>query len=74
MAKGAKERNQKAAADVIRKVLSETDELTATPQDKIIECLEAEVIKLKLEASHWEDKYLDMKKQFDELKVILRET
>ena len=46
----------------------------ATPQDKIIECLEAEVIKLKLEASHWEDKYLDMKKQFDELKVILRET
>ena len=46
----------------------------ATPQDKIIECLEAEVIRLKLELSHSEDRYLDMKKQFDELKVILRET
>ena len=46
----------------------------ATPQDKIIECLEAEVIRLKLELSHSKDKYLDMKKKFDELKVILRET
>ena len=46
----------------------------ATPQDKIIEALEAEVIRLKLELSHSEDKYLDMKKKFDELKVILRET
>jgi len=46
----------------------------ATPQDNIIECLEAEVIKLKLEVSHMEDKYLDMKKQFDELRVLLRET
>ena len=45
-----------------------------TPQDKIIEALEAEVIRLKLELSHAEDKYLDIKKKFDELKVILRET
>jgi predicted nuclease with TOPRIM domain len=46
----------------------------ATPQDNIIECLEAEVIRLKLELSHSEDKYLNLKKKFDELKVILRET
>jgi predicted nuclease with TOPRIM domain len=46
----------------------------ATPQDNIVECLEAEVIRLKLELSHSEDKYLNLKKKFDELKVILRET
>ena len=46
----------------------------ATPQDKIIEALEGEVIRLKLELSHSKDKYLDLKKKFDELKVILRET
>ena len=46
----------------------------ANSQDKIIEALEAEVIRLKLELSSSEDRYLDMKKKFDELKVILRET
>ena len=46
----------------------------ATPQDKIIEALEAEIIRLKLELSQSEEKYLEKKKQFDELKVILRET
>ena len=46
----------------------------ATPQDNIIDALEAEVIRLKLELSHSEDKYLNLKKKFDELKVILRET
>ena len=46
----------------------------ATPQDNIIEALEAEIIRLKLELSHSEDRYLAQKKQFDELKVILRET
>ena len=46
----------------------------ATSQNRIIEALETEVIRLKLELSQAEDKYLDMKKQFDELKVILRET
>jgi len=46
----------------------------ATPQDKIIAALEAEIIRLKLELSHSEDRYLAKKKQFDELKVILRET
>ena len=46
----------------------------ATPQDKIIEALEAEIIRLKLELSQVEEKYLEKKKQFDELKVILRET
>ena len=57
-------------------MLSEVDIFiaVATPQDKIIECLEAEIIRLKLELSHSEDRYLAQKKQFDELKVILRET
>ena len=44
------------------------------PQDRIIEAQEVEIARLKLELSHSEDRYLDMKKQFDELKVILRET
>ncbi len=48
--------------------------LVAIPQDKIIEALEAEIIRLKLELSQAEEKYLEKKKQFDELKVILRET
>ena len=46
----------------------------ATPQDNIIEALEAEIIRLKLELAQSEDRYLEKKKQFDELKVILRET
>ena len=46
----------------------------ATPQDNIVECLEAEVIRLKLELAQSEGKYLNLKKKFDELKVILRET
>jgi predicted nuclease with TOPRIM domain len=41
----------------------------ATPQDNIIEALETEVIRLKFELSHTEDKYLAIKKKFDELKV-----
>jgi len=46
----------------------------ATLQDNIIDALEAEKIRLKLELAHSEDRYLAQKKQFDELKVILRET
>jgi len=46
----------------------------ATPQNKIIEALEAEIIRLKLELAQSEDRYLEKQKQFDELKVILRET
>ena len=45
-----------------------------TPQDNIIEALEAEITRLKLELAQSEDRYLEKKKQFDELKVILRET
>ena len=48
--------------------------VVATPQNNIIEALEAEVIRLKLELAQLEDRYLGMKKKFDELKVILRET
>jgi len=46
----------------------------ANTQDNIIEALEAEIIRLKLELAQSEDRYLAKKKQFDELKVILRET
>ena len=44
------------------------------PRDRIIEAQEAEIARLRTELSHTEDRYLDMKKKFDELKVILRET
>ena len=46
----------------------------ATPQDNIIEALEAEIIRLKTELTHTEDRLSEMRKKFDELKVILRET
>ena len=46
----------------------------ATPQDNIIEALETKIIRLQLELAQSEDRYLAQKKQFDELKVILRET
>ena len=45
-----------------------------TPQDKIIEQLEAEILKLKTELIEANRERDNMKKQFDELKVILRET
>ena len=45
-----------------------------TPQDNIIESLEAENARLKAELSHTEDRLSKMRKKFDELKVILRET
>ena len=44
------------------------------PQDRIIEALEAEVIRLKTELSTVNEQHDDIKKKFDELKVILRET
>ena len=46
----------------------------ATPQDNIIDALEAENTRLKTELSHTEDRLSEMRKKFDELKVILRET
>ena len=39
----------------------------ATPQDKIIETLEAEVIKLKMELSETEEKYQKMRVKFNDL-------
>ena len=39
----------------------------ATPQDKIIEALEAEIIKLKTQLSDTEDKYQKTRKKFDDL-------
>jgi predicted nuclease with TOPRIM domain len=57
-------------------VLSEVDIFitVATPQDNIIDALEAENARLKAELSHTEDRLSEMRKKFDELKVILRET
>ena len=46
----------------------------ATPQDNIIEALEVEIIRLKTELDQTIDERDDIKKRFDELKVILRET
>lgn len=46
----------------------------ATPQDKIIEELLIEITKLKTELAQAVDERDKMKKEFDELKVILRET
>ena len=41
----------------------------ATPQDNIIESLEAEILKLKTELSHTEEKYQKMRKKFDDLMI-----
>ena len=41
----------------------------ATPQDKIIEALEAEIIKLKNQLSDTEEKYQKMRKKFDDLMI-----
>ena len=39
----------------------------ATPQDKIIEALEAEIIKLKTQLFDTEEKYQKVRKKFDDL-------
>ena len=41
----------------------------ATPQDNIIESLEAEIIKLKTQLSDTEEKYQKMRKKFDDLMI-----
>ena len=41
----------------------------ATPQDNIIEALEAEIIKLKTQLSDTEEKYQKMRKKFDDLMI-----
>ena len=41
----------------------------ATPQDKIIEALEVEIIKLKTQLSDTEEKYQKMRKKFDDLMI-----
>ena len=46
----------------------------ATPQDKIIEALEAENARLKTDLAHTQERLSKMREKFDELKVILRET
>ena len=41
----------------------------ATPQDNIIESLEAEIIKLKTQLSDTEEKYHKVRKKFDDLMI-----
>jgi len=41
----------------------------ATPPDKIIDALEAEIIKLKTQLSDTEEKYQKMRKKFDDLMI-----
>ena len=41
----------------------------STPQDNIIESLEAEILKLKAELSHTEEKYQKVRKKFDDLMI-----
>ena len=41
----------------------------ATPQDKIIEAQQAEILKLKTELSDTEEKYQKMRKKFDDLMI-----
>ena len=40
-----------------------------TPQNKIIEALEAEVTRLKTQLSDTEEKYQKMRKKFDDLMI-----
>ena len=41
----------------------------ATPQDNIIEDLEAEIIRLKTELTHTKDRLSKMRKKFDDLMI-----
>ena len=43
----------------------------ATPQDNIIETLEAEIIRLKNQLSQTEDRLSEMRKKFDEMSIKL---
>ena len=41
----------------------------ATPQDNIIEALEAEILRLKTQLSDTEEKYQKIRKKFDDLMI-----
>ena len=43
----------------------------ATPQDNIIETLEAEIVRLKAQLSDTEDKLAKMRERFDEMSIKL---
>ena len=43
----------------------------ATPQDNIIEALEAEIIRLKTELTHTKDRLSKMREKFDEISIKL---
>ena len=43
----------------------------ATPQDKIIEAQEAEILKLKTELSDTEEKYQKMRKKLEDMAIKL---
>ena len=54
-------------------MLSEVDIFitVATPQDNIIDALEAENARLKAELSHTEDRLSEMRKKFDDMAIKL---
>ena len=43
----------------------------ATPQDNIIEALEAEIIRLKTELTHTKDRLSEMRKKLDDMAIKL---
>ena len=43
----------------------------ATPQDNIIEALEAEIIRLKTELTHTEDRLSEMRKKLNDMAIKL---
>ena len=45
----------------------------STPQNKVIEALEAEILKLKAEIAIVKSERDQIKKEFDTMKVLLRE-
>ena len=58
------------AKEEIRKVVQET-KTVATPQDNIIEALEAEIVRLKAQLSDTEDRLSEMKEKINEMAIKL---
>ena len=58
------------AKEEIRKVVQET-KTVATPQDNIIETLEAEIVRLKAQLSDTEDRLSEMKEKYVEMSIKL---
>ena len=69
---GAREEMKKAAASALRSVLEEGKATgKTTPQDNIIEALEAEIVRLKAQLSDTEDRLSKVKEKCDEMAIKL---